>query len=370
VVVDPGGNWLRISSDGAVEIRSGKVELGQGVLTALAQVAAEELDVDVARIKMTAATTDLSPDEGLTAGSLSIQHSGAALRQVCAEVRDIYIGIAAEKLAVPKEELTIDDGQIFAQDGAATSYWELADDTLMDRAANGDAAPKPVSAYHVVGTSVARLDLPDKLSGRPGYVHDLTLDGMLYGRVVRPPSRAASLLDIDTGPTGDLPGVVAVVRDGDFIAVVAEYEEVALKAADLLRRDAIWEQRPTLPDEDDLPAFLTSAPTDTTVVADVGQRPRSDVVRSVTASYHRPYLAHGSIGPSCAVALAAHDRLEIWTHSQGVHMLRREIARSLGLSPDRLVVRHVDGAGCYGHNGADDAAMDATVLTLVVPGRP
>ena len=240
----------------------------------------------------------------------------------------------------------------------------------MDRAANGDAAPKPVSAYHVVGTSVARLDLPDKLSGRPRYVHDLTLDGMLYGRVVRPPSRAATLLDIDTGPTGDLPGVVAVVRDGDFIAVVAEHEEVALRAADLLRRDAIWEQRPTLPDEDDLPAFLTSAPTDTTVVADVGQRPRSDVVRSVTASYHRPYLAHGSIGPSCAVALAAHDRLEIWTHSQGVHMLRREIARALGLSPDRLVVRHVDGAGCYGHNGADDAAMDAAVLALAVPGRP
>ena len=364
------GNWLRISSDGAVEIRSGKVELGQGVLTALAQVAAEELDVDVDRIKMTAATTDLSPDEGLTAGSLSIQHSGAALRQVCAEVRDIYIGIAAEKLAVPKEELTIDDGQIFAEDGAATSYWELADDTLMDRAANGDAAPKPVSAYHVVGTSVARLDLPDKLSGRPRYVHDLTLDGMLYGRVVRPPSRAATLLDIDTGPTRDLPGVVAVVRDGKFIAVVAEHEEVALRATDLLRRDAIWEQRPTLPDEDDLPAFLTSAPTETTVIADVGQRPRSGVVHSVTASYHRPYLAHGSIGPSCAVALAGHDRLEIWTHSQGVHILRREIARSLGLSPDRLVVRHVDGAGCYGHNGADDAAMDAAVLALAVPGRP
>jgi len=124
------GNWLRISSDGAVEIRSGKVELGQGVLTALAQVAAEELDVDVARIKMTAATTDLSPDEGLTAGSLSIQHSGAALRQVCAEVRDIYIGIAAEKLAVPKEELTIDDGQIFA----ITSFvaFRLAFSTIND----------------------------------------------------------------------------------------------------------------------------------------------------------------------------------------------------------------------------------------------
>ncbi|MDT5243442.1 MAG: nicotinate dehydrogenase subunit, partial [Mycobacterium sp.] len=364
------GDWVRISSDGTVEIRSGKVELGQGVLTALAQVAAEELDVEVARVEMTAATTDLSPDEGLTAGSLSIQHSGAALRQVCAEVRDMFIGIAADKLAVPKEELTIEDGQISAPDGATTSYWELADDTVLDRVASGDAAPKPVSEYRVVGTSVARLDLPDKLAGRPRYVHDLTMDGMAYGRVVRPPSRGATLRDIDTGPTEDLPGVVAVVRDGSFLAVVAEHEETVLRAADVLRRDAVWEQRPTLPDENALPAFLTSAPTDTTVIADVGQRPRSGVAHSITESYHRPYVAHGSIGPSCAVALAAHDHLEIWTHSQGVHMLRREIARALGMTPDRLVVRHVDGAGCYGHNGADDAAMDAAVLAMAVPGRP
>jgi nicotinate dehydrogenase subunit B len=365
------GDWLRIGSDGVVEIRSGKVELGQGVLTALAQIAAEELDVDVARVVMTAATTELSPDEGLTAGSLSIQHSGAALRQVCAEVRDMYIGIAADKLAVPKEELTIEDGQIYAPVGAATSYWELADDSLLDRAASGDAAPKPVSDYRVVGTNFARLDLPDKLAGRPRYVHDMTLDGMVYGRVVRPPSRGATLGDIDTGPTEDLPGLIAVVRDGSFLAVVAEHEETALRAADLLRRDAVWEHLPTLPDENALPAFLTSAPTDTTVIADVGQRPpRSGVARSLTASYHRPYLAHGSIGPSCAVALAANDRLEIWTHSQGVHVLRREIARALGMTPDRLVVRHVDGAGCYGHNGADDAAMDAAVLALAVPGRP
>src|SRR6185436_3623780 len=173
--------------------------------------------------------------------------------------------------------------------------------------------------------------LPDKLSGRPRYVHDLTLDGMVYGKVVRPPSRGATLRDIDTGPAEDLPGVIAVVRDGDFLAVVAEHEETALRAADLLRRDAHWDQRPTLPDENELPAFLTSAPADTTVVADVGHRTTSGVARSFTASYHRPYLAHGSIGPSCAVAVAADDRLEIWTHSQGVHMLRREIGRALAI---------------------------------------
>ncbi|HET7666224.1 MAG TPA: molybdopterin cofactor-binding domain-containing protein, partial [Mycobacterium sp.] len=364
------GDWVQINSDGRIEIRSGKVELGQGVLTALAQVAAEELDVDVARIAMTAATTDRSPDEGLTAGSLSIQHSGAALRQVCAEVRDIYVGIAADKFAVPKEDLTIEDGQISAPDGAATSYWELADDSLLDREATGEVTPKPVSAYHVVGTNVARLDLPDKLTGRPRYVHDLTLDGMVYGRVVRPPSRRAALRDIDSGPTRELPGVLAVVRDGDFLAVVAELEEIALRAADLLRRGAVWDERPTLPDEDALSAFLTSATSDTTVIADVGQRPRTGVAGSFTASYHRPYLAHGSIGPSCAVAAASDDGLQIWTHSQGVHVLRREIARALAIPQHRLVVRHVDGSGCYGHNGADDVAMDAAVLALAVPGRP
>ena len=141
----------------------------------------------------------------------------------------------------------------------------------------------------------------------------------MYARVVRPPSRGATLRDVDTGPTEDLPSVIAVIRDGSFLAVVAEDEETALRAADLLRRDAVWEQRPTLPDENALPAFLTSAPTDTTVIAEVGQRPASGIARSRTESYHRPFLAHGSIGPSCAVALATDERLEIWTHSQSVH---------------------------------------------------
>ncbi|HYZ67195.1 MAG TPA: molybdopterin cofactor-binding domain-containing protein, partial [Mycobacterium sp.] len=296
--------------------------------------------------------------------------SGAALRQVCAEARDIYLGIAADKFAVPKEELTVEDGRIVASDGAAISYWELADDTLLERPASGDAAPKPASAYRVVGADVARLDLPNKLGGRPSYVHDMALDGMVYGKVIRPPSRGATLRDMDIGPPKAVPGVIAVVRDGDFLAVVAEREETALQAADLLRRDAVWDQRPTLPDEDDLPAFLTSAPTDTTVIADVGQRPRSEIARSLTASYHRPYIAHGSIGPSCAVAVAEDNLLQIWTHSQGVHVLRREMARALAIPADHVVVRHVDGSGCYGHNGADDAAMDAAVLALAVPGRP
>lgn len=362
-------DWLRIAADGTVEVRSGKVELGQGVLTALAQMVSEELDVDVTRIRMAATATDLSPDEGMTAGSLSIQQSGAALREVCAEARDLYLSMAAEKLAVPKEDLVVDDGRIASRDGAATSYWELVDDAVLDRKAGGGAKPKPDSEYRVVGTNVARIDLPDKLSWRPRYIHDLQFDDMVYGRVVRPPSRGATLAALDTADALALPGVVAVVHDGDFLGVVAEREETALRAADRLRADATWEQTPSLPDDGDLPRFLTSAPAETTVLSGGSTSP-VEAHRSASATYHRPFIAHGSIAPSCAVAMSHDDELQIWSHSQGVHILRREIARELGLRPEQLVVRHVEGAGCYGHNGADDAAMDAALLALHVPGRP
>ncbi|OBF59302.1 hypothetical protein A5787_21705 [Mycobacterium sp. 852002-50816_SCH5313054-b] len=365
------GEWVRIGSDGVVQVRSGKVELGQGVLTALAQIAAEELDVGVARVRMIAASTDRSPDEGFTAGSRSIQQSGAALRQACAEVRAIYLDAAAAKLAVAPDELDVADGEFSGPHGLATSYWELADDSLLERAATGAATPKPESDYAVVGTDVARVDLPDKLTGRPRYLHDLVVDGQLYGRIVRPPSRGSHLRGLDTAPTLALPGVVTVVRDGEFLGVIAEREEVAVRAAERLRGDATWDRRPTLPDEDGLPAFLVSAAAETSVLASKEAAAPIHSARSHSARYHRPYLAHASIGPSAAAALASKDgRLEVWSHSQGIHVLRRELAAALGLPVDAVVVRHVEGPGCYGHNGADDAAMDAAVLARAVPGRP
>src|SRR5271165_7496768 len=206
------GDWLRIRPGGVVEVRSGKVELGQGVLTALAQVAAEELDIDVARVRMVATVTGVSPDEGYTAGSMSIQQSGAALRVAGAEARAIYLGVAAGRWNVPADVLAVRDGTITAPDGRTTSYWELADDGLLDRPAAGRAEPKAASDYRIVGTSVPRVDLPDKLAPRPRFVHDMALDGMLYGRVVRPPSRRATLLDVGAGPAMALPAVVTVVR--------------------------------------------------------------------------------------------------------------------------------------------------------------
>src|SRR5580704_687426 len=301
------GDWLRVRPAGVVDVRSGKVELGQGVLTALAQVAAEELDLDVARVRMVAAVTGISPNEGYTSGSMSIQYSGAALRVVCAEARAIYLGVAASRWNVPADVLTVRDGAIAAPDGRATSYWELADDGLLDRPATGLAEPKAASDYRLVGTSVPWVDLPDKLAPRPRFVHDMVLDGMLYGRVVRPPSRGATLLDVGPEPAMALPGVVTVVRDGSFLGVIAEREEVALRAADLLRAEAKWQEQPMLPDEDDLPAFLLSAPAQTSVLAESAPgagAPAGPAARSHEATYHRPYLAHAAMGPSSATALA------------------------------------------------------------------
>ncbi|MGW1530378.1 molybdopterin cofactor-binding domain-containing protein [Streptomyces sp. NPDC002159] len=368
-------SWLRFTQEGEVEVRSGKVELGQGVLTALAQIAAEELDVDMSRIRMTAATTGTSPDEGLTAGSLSIQHSGAALRIASAEAKAIYLARAAEQLECDASKLTVVDGLITAPDGQATSYWRLADDALLDRSATGTVTPKAASTYRVVGTDAPRVDLPDKLTGRPRFAHDLVLPGLLYGRVVRPPSRGSTLKTVDTAPVLDLPGVVTTVRDGNFLAVVADREEVALRAVEVLRKGAVWQQQPTLPDEEDMPTFLMTAPLETTLLAEVGKRPpESDVSRTREATYHRPYIAHASMGPSSATAHLTTDngeaRLCVWTHSQGVYLLRRELSRALGMSEEQITVSHVEGPGCYGHNGADDSAMDAALLALAVPDRP
>ncbi|HEX5297278.1 MAG TPA: molybdopterin cofactor-binding domain-containing protein [Streptosporangiaceae bacterium] len=395
------GDWLRVRpggveggvvEGGVVEVRPGKVELGQGVLTALAQVAAEELDVSLGRVRMMPAVTGLSPDEGYTAGSMSVQYSGAALRLVCAEARGLYLAAAAARLGVAQDKLTVADGEFGAPDGRATSYWELADDGLLDRPATGGYPPKPVSAYRLVGTSAPRLDLPDKVAGRPQYAHDLSPDGLCYGRVVRPPSRGASLTGLDATAALALPGVLTVVRDGSFLGVVAEREEVALRAADRLRAGAVWDRRPTLPDAGDLPAFLMSAPAETTVLAEAGEPPAPGLAAaSHEATYHRPYLAHAAMGPSAATALARADRstsarasarsgdqtdgqdaprLHVWSHTQGVYQLRAELARALRLAPSDITVTHVAGAGCYGHNGADDAALDAALLALAVPGRP
>lgn len=363
--------WLQIHVDGTVSVRSGKVELGQGIATALAQLVAGELGVAFTRIRMVAASTQQSPDEGVTAGSQSVQESGAALRQVCAEARALLLAAAAERLGVKPEALEVDDGRICERDGdKRSSYWELADAGLLERDASGRVLPGPVPDGGVVGCDIARLDLPDKLCGRPRFVHDMTLPDMLYGRVARPPSPAAHLIGVDLAKVDALPGVVATVRDGRFLGVIADGEYAAVKALEKLKAAAQWQESESLPDMHAMPDFLRSQPHETQVYAEQ-QAPQGlpTAAQSFSASYSRPYIAHASIGPSCALARCNADLVEVWTHSQGIFNLRSDLSKVLGRPPESILVQHVEGAGAYGHNGADDVACDAVLLARAVPGR-
>src|SRR5580692_7187115 len=384
--------WLDFSRDGEVMIRTGKVEYGQGIWTALAQVAAEELQVSLARVRVAAVSTSASPNEGVTAGSLSVQDSGSALRQVCAQARDLLLAAAAAKLGVAGAELAVADGQIRTADGpTGLSYWTLAQPGMLDRPADDPVPSRPPGQWSVAGRSAPRPDFPDKVTGRPRFLHDLVLPGMAYGRVVRPPGRAAGL----TGLAGlDLDPETVLVQDGSFLGVIAETDRAARRAAGRVARAAQWQITPSLPDAGDLRGFMlaarseaqtvvdqraadaagadrdTSAGRDTGAARDTGAgRGTGPATRTLTAEFSRPFIAHASVAPSCAIARWDGESVTVWCHSQGIFLLRDAIAAGLGLKDGQVTVHYVQGAGVYGQNGADDVALDAVLLARAVPGR-
>jgi nicotinate dehydrogenase subunit B len=363
-------SWLRIDPNGTVTIFTGKIELGQGIGTALAQIAADELDVEMKRIEIVAGDTARTPNEGQTAGSLSVEQSGTALRFACAEARHILVSAAAEKLSVPAAELVVNDGTVSTPSGATSTYWQLAGDANLKREATAKVKPKAPAEYKWIGQSISRRDIPKKFTGGVAYVQDVRLPGMLFGRVVRPPSPEAHLLSVDEAPVRRLPGVVAVVRDGSFLAVAAEREEQAIRAREALKQSARWAQTPSLPPSGDgLYRHLMglSVPAQTVVEkTTVAAAP----VKVLEALYTRPYQCHASLGPSCAVAQWQDGKLTVWTHSQGVFPLRADLVKVFGLKPQDIRCIHAEGAGCYGHNGADDVALDAALLARATGGRP
>lgn len=364
--------WIAINADGSATVFTGKVELGQGVLTALSQIAAEELDLPLARLKIISGDTGRTPNEGQTAGSLSIQNSGTALRLAGAEVRSILIDLAAKKFGVAADSLKVADGVITASDGRKVSYGDLAKEADLKREATGKVRPKPLAQHRLVGKSLPRVDLPAKVTGGVAYVQDLRLPGMLHGRVVRPPQYGAQLEPSFATLIAGLPLVpgVLVVRDGSFLGVVAEREEQAIKAAELLSASAKWKAGPPLPDPARLYDHLKGLPTEDSVISSKDAPLLASGAKVVEASYRRPYQAHASMGPSCAVAQMQDGRLTVWTHSQGVYPLRATIARALGMKPPSIRCIHMESAGCYGHNGADDVAFDAALLARAANGRP
>jgi nicotinate dehydrogenase subunit B len=361
--------WVRFNADRTVTVFSGKVELGQGIETAIAQIAADELDVALERLSLVAGDTTQSPDEWYTAGSQSIEVGGMSMRLACAEVRGLFLEAAARELEVNVAELTVHDGTIeVAGTDLRTSYWDLAPRISLARDATGAAPPKAAAQHRLVGESTPRRDLRAKVTGA-AYVHDLELPGMVFGRVLRPPSYAAKLAAFDAEAIRALPGVVGVLVSGNFIGVCAEREEQAVSALEAARRAASWEEESLLPSTTEVRDFLPALPSVRSLVHRRGEHSIAGSVRHFEASYSKPYIAHASIGPSCALARYDRGRFTIWSHTQGSHHLRNQIARVVGVGTHEVEVIHKDGAGCYGHNGADDVALDAALVARGC-GRP
>ncbi|MBR1121186.1 molybdopterin-dependent oxidoreductase [Bradyrhizobium lablabi] len=382
-VVRPAANggafetFIRITADGSVSAYNGHVDLGTGIRTALGQIVAEELDVSFARVVVVLGDTSQVPNQGPTIASETIQITAVPLRKAAAQARQFLIARAAERLELPVAELSIEDGLVRGRDNRSISYGELiaSEDIRLELA--DDVAVKDVSAYTIVGQSVPRIDLPAKATGEIVYVHDVRVPHMLHGRVVRPPYAGVdagafvgtSLIAVDEASIKHIPGMVAVVRIGDFVGVVAEREENAIKAAAQLK--VSWKKTPVLPDLGDIETALRKNPSEPRKLIDKG-----DVDAAIAAAakpmqrtYIWPYQMHASIGPSCAVADYSDGNIRVWSGTQNPHILRADLALLIEKQEAEIEVIRLEAAGCYGRNCADDVTADALLLSRAV-GRP
>jgi nicotinate dehydrogenase subunit B len=362
-------SWIRIDADGSITVFTGKAEIGQGFRTAFQQIAAEELDVPFESLKVVTADTRLTANEGYTSGSNSMKDSGTAIQNAAAQVRALLVAEAARRLNLPAEDFRTENGVVISPNGERFGYGDLVAADMLHVQAQPKSRLKDPSTFKVMGQPVPRVDIPAKVTGGAAYVQDMRLPGMVHARVVRPPSYGAQLNECDTSAVEKLPGVVKVVRDGNFLAVVAAKEFQAIKAMAALSSAAKWRETATLPKQDELPRVLTSLPSqDTTIFQQ--SNPAAVGQKIIEASYTRPYQAHGSIGPSCAVAQFTDGAMTVWTHTQGVYPDRQGIAEMLRMPLASVRCIHVEGSGCYGHNGADDAAADAALIARALPGVP
>lgn len=360
--------WIRIGADG-ITVYTGKVELGTGVKTALLQIAAERLQVPASAINLLTADTALTPNEGYTAGSHSIFDSGTALFNAAAQVREMLVDAAARSWKVDPAQLTTADAMIEGPAGQRMSYAEAVHNVDVHQYAKAQSPRMAAADFKLIGHSLPRLDIPAKVSGGAAFVQDMRLPGMLHARVIRPPRPGSRLEAFDASVIEALAGVVKVIRDGNYLAVVARDEWQAIKAMRSASAVARWSGGEAIPEAADIHALLKRLPARRYPISNNGDANNPGETR-FKARVTKQYLMHGSIGPSCAVAWFKDGLLTVWTHTQGVYPLRAGIAEMLRLPPERVRCIHTEGSGCYGHNGADDAAADAALIALQVPGTP
>ena len=364
--------WIRIDADGSVTVLTGKLELGQGIKTALMQIAAEELDVDMSRVDIIIADTGRTANERVTAGSGSIEGSGTAIRNAAAEARSILMKLAAEELKLSTSELTVEDGVVSGRRGDNTvAYWDLLKGKKIEGRVTGNAQKKNPTDYKIVGTGYKREDIKSMVTGGENYVQDLRFPDMLHARIVRPVNYLSKLVNLPKAEALKMEGVEDVIVDGSFVGVICQEEFQAIKAMNFLKENSEWNSPKISPLADELYSDMMANSNQPNLVEDSGPIERNlSEAYAIEAEYFRPFHMHASIGPSCAVALWKNDQLTIWTHSQGVYPLRSTVASMLNLPEEKIRAIGVPGSGCYGHNGADDVAADAALLAMKKPGKP
>ena len=368
-------DWLAFDAEGTVTVRSGKVDIGQRISTAVALLVADELGIDPDRVRVAPVETGLSPDEGFTSGSQSMAQTGNAVQLAAATARRHLLERAGRALDVDPAELEVDNGTIHARTtNRKTDYWELAAGAPFGIDVDPAAPLRPRGALGHIGGAAGARGLEDIVRGRPHFLHDMSPPGMLHARTVRPPHYHARLAALDEAVFGRLAAEgVEVVRDGSFLAVAAADEYAAVRAAERLAAAASWASGGGLPSGDIYDSLRNNERVSLPVVDGVPVEapvPPARAAATLEARYERPYQMHASLGPSAAMAAFADGLLTVTTHSQGVYVLRAALAEAFGMEPEAVRVAHAPGAGCYGHNGADDAAFDAALIARALPGRP
>jgi CO/xanthine dehydrogenase Mo-binding subunit len=368
------GQWLDLAPDGRIRAYSGKVDIGQGILHALRLIVAEELEIPIQQVVMERATTLRSPDEGVTSGSLSIQQSGTALRYAAAHLREACRIRCAAVSGVLPGAVRLENGRFRAEaSNVRARYGELIDPAMLVEPIDPSHLQARTGCRSKLG-NVPRPDVAAKVFGEFEFINDMNLPHMCFGQVFRPRTLQADVeaaaLKQTLNELSAIEGVIKVVHDGMLIGVLAECESALAKAAKLVDGDELWSGEAAVPAASKLASWLQSQPLDTTVIVDQQPAaPQPTPERVFTAEYGRAYLQHASVGLSCAIAQWLDGKLQVWSHSQGIYNLRRDLALAFGLPLEAVTVCHAEGAGCYGHNGADDVAFDAAWLARHAPGR-
>jgi nicotinate dehydrogenase subunit B len=361
--------WLKVHENGSIHVYTGKMELGQGIRIAIAQVGAEELNTEPEMVTVHLAETGVTPDEGYTAGSRSIEQSAMAVRSASAAAAAILMERAAEKLQTDPDVLYLENGKVRVNNSNKEISFAaiLAGDQITGKI-EGNHGFKPKKDYRWVGKPVFRKDIPDMVTGKQEYVQDLRFPGMVHARIVRPAGYGRKLLSYDEQALKkEIDGILKLVVNGSFMGVITGEEFQAVQAQMYLERNSEWSDPEKLPEGIPLKEFIRSLPAESISVTDTGKTGFTD--SSSKASYFRPYTMHGAMGPSCAVARFDGESMSIWTHSQGVYPLRRSLQGLINIPEDKIHIAGIPGAGCYGHNGADDVAADAAMLALAYPGH-